>query len=84
MNKIIHRDHNFDINFSPTKSTKNATDNKISNISLWVGQPTMTSVILYSIVIPIISALGIIGNTLILTVIMKRCLKTSTYTYLAG
>ncbi|KAF7402591.1 hypothetical protein HZH66_004858 [Vespula vulgaris] len=83
MRTLCKRDHNFDIHFFSLKSSRNATDSKLSNSSLWVGQPTMISIIIYSIVTPIISTLGIIGNILILVVILKRCLKTSTYTYLA-
>ncbi|XP_046820193.1 uncharacterized protein LOC124424755 [Vespa crabro] len=83
MRILCKRDHIFDVHFSTLKSLRNATDSKISNSSLWVGQPTTISIIIYSIVTPIISTLGIIGNILILAVILKRCLRTSTYTYLA-
>ncbi|KAK2576766.1 hypothetical protein KPH14_005411 [Odynerus spinipes] len=83
MRVLCRRDNNFDVHLLHPKPTRNATDSKISNASLWVGQPTPISIIVYSIIIPVVSALGIIGNILILAVITKRCLKTSTYTYLA-
>ncbi|XP_024941951.1 uncharacterized protein LOC107268961 isoform X2 [Cephus cinctus] len=56
---------------------------KYSETNVWANEPTMWGIIVYSIVIPIISGLGMIGNALILAVLSRRSLKASTYTYLA-
>nr|XP_012232274.1 PREDICTED: atypical chemokine receptor 4 [Linepithema humile] len=52
---------------------------------LWTAEPSIWGIIGYSVLIPIVSALGIIGNSLILAVHTKAktYLKASTYTYLA-
>ncbi|XP_024877792.1 uncharacterized protein LOC112458403 [Temnothorax curvispinosus] len=54
------------------------------NHGLWTIEPNMWSIIGYTVVIPVVSALGIIGNSLILAVHLKSktYLKSSTYTYL--
>ncbi|XP_029158857.1 uncharacterized protein LOC114931084 isoform X2 [Nylanderia fulva] len=51
---------------------------------LWTDEPNIWIIVGYTVVIPIISALGIIGNSLILAVHLKAktYLKSSTYTYL--
>lgn len=56
------------------------------NYGLWTVEPDIWSIIGYTVVIPVVSALGIIGNSLILAVHLKAktYLKASTYTYLAG
>ncbi|KAL6255375.1 hypothetical protein P5V15_013713 [Pogonomyrmex californicus] len=55
------------------------------NYGLWTVEPSIWGIIGYTVVIPIVSALGIIGNSLILAVHLKAktYLKASTYTYLA-
>lgn len=54
------------------------------NYGLWTAEPTIWGIIMFSVIIPVVSTFGIIGNTLILAVHYKRGLKASTYTYLAG
>jgi hypothetical protein len=51
-----------------------------------MAEPGIWGIIGYSVLIPIVSALGIIGNSLILAVHIraKTYLKASTYTYLSG
>ncbi|KYN18026.1 hypothetical protein ALC57_09671, partial [Trachymyrmex cornetzi] len=53
---------------------------------LWTIEPSILSIIGYTVIIPVVSALGIIGNSLILVVHLKAktYLKGSAYTYLAG
>ncbi|XP_011699644.1 PREDICTED: uncharacterized protein LOC105456949 [Wasmannia auropunctata] len=55
------------------------------NYGLWTIEPSILSIIGYTVVIPVVSALGIIGNSLILAVHLKAktYLKGSAYTYLA-
>ncbi|XP_018396687.1 PREDICTED: neuropeptide Y receptor type 6 [Cyphomyrmex costatus] len=55
------------------------------NYGLWTVEPSILSIIGYTVVIPVVSALGIIGNSLILAVHLKAktYLKGSAYTYLA-
>ncbi|CAL1681786.1 unnamed protein product [Lasius platythorax] len=57
----------------------------IQHHELWTVEPSIWGIIGYTVVIPIVSALGIIGNSLILAVHLKAktYLKASTYTYLA-
>lgn len=56
------------------------------NYGLWTIEPSIWSIIGYTVVIPVVSALGIIGNSLILVVHLKAktYLKASTFTYLVG
>jgi len=56
------------------------------NYELWTIEPSILSIIGYTVIIPVVSALGIIGNSLILAVHLKAktYLKGSAYTYLAG
>ncbi|KAH0948023.1 hypothetical protein HN011_012097 [Eciton burchellii] len=51
---------------------------------LWIIEPNIWSIVGYSVIIPIVSALGIIGNALILMVHFKAKthLKSSVFTYL--
>jgi len=53
---------------------------------LWIIEPNIWSIVGYSVIIPILSALGIIGNALILAVHFKAkmYLKSSVFTYLTG
>lgn len=57
---------------------------KLSETNIWADVPTKFGIIMYSVIVPAISFLGVIGNTLILAVLSRRSLKASTYTYLAG
>lgn len=66
-----------------TKSLKDS-DKHTDYYELWTAVPDMWSIIVYSVIIPVVSGFGIIGNALILMVHYQRNLRTSTYTYLAG
>lgn len=68
-----------------SRSLKGIPANNKQN-GLWTAEPGIWSIIGYSVLIPVVSALGIIGNSLILAVHVKAktYLKSSTYTYLAG
>ncbi|XP_076685835.1 FMRFamide receptor [Andrena cerasifolii] len=52
------------------------------DISLWIVEPTLHSIIVYSVGIPIVSLLGIVGNALILRVLCDGKFKASVFTYL--
>ncbi|RLU21704.1 hypothetical protein DMN91_006080 [Ooceraea biroi] len=56
------------------------------NYELWTLEPDIWGLVGYSVIIPIVSALGIIGNALILAVHLraKTYLKASVFTYLAA
>ncbi|XP_012273214.1 uncharacterized protein LOC105695828 [Orussus abietinus] len=56
---------------------------KLSETNVWAHEPTPVGIIIYSVIIPTISGLGILGNALILAVLGGATLKASTYTYLA-
>ncbi|XP_046436176.1 uncharacterized protein LOC124310344 [Neodiprion virginianus] len=56
---------------------------KLSETNVWADEPTTWGIMMYSIVVPVISVLGVIGNTLILAVLSRKSLKASMYTYLA-
>ncbi|XP_039306579.1 neuropeptide Y receptor type 6 [Solenopsis invicta] len=67
------------------KRTRSSKYSGRYNYGLWTIEPSILSIIGYTVVIPVVSALGIIGNSLILIVHFKAktYLKASTYTYLA-
>ncbi|XP_020285995.1 probable G-protein coupled receptor 139 [Pseudomyrmex gracilis] len=78
--------HNMIVLCKRSKSVKNAGKYLHHIYGLWTTDPTIWTIIGYSVVIPVVSALGIIGNSLILAVHLKAktFLKASTYTYLAA
>ncbi|XP_076246497.1 uncharacterized protein LOC143186675 [Calliopsis andreniformis] len=53
-----------------------------NDVSLWVAEPTFQSIVVYSVAIPIVSLLGIVGNALILRVLCDGNFKASVFTYL--
>ncbi|XP_017757465.1 PREDICTED: probable G-protein coupled receptor B0563.6 [Eufriesea mexicana] len=64
------------------RSLSTTSKTYFDGISLWIVEPTFHSIAVYSIAIPIISILGIIGNALILCVLCKGNFKASVFTYL--
>ena len=51
---------------------------------VWSYGPSPWGIFTYSFIVPTICSLGIVGNFLILTILRRKTLKASTYTYLAG
>ncbi|KAL0117427.1 hypothetical protein PUN28_010337 [Cardiocondyla obscurior] len=66
------------------KRTRSSKFQDRHDSELWTIEPSIWAIIGYTVVIPVVSALGIIGNSLILAVHLKTktYLKASTYTYL--
>ncbi|XP_076636747.1 uncharacterized protein LOC143349398 [Colletes latitarsis] len=54
----------------------------LEDVGLWTVEPNFHSIIVYSVLIPILSALGIVGNALILCVLGEGNFKASVFTYL--